>query len=143
MKIPKAFREAMLSHAIENYPNECCGVLSGMGDIATYHYPMENAASSPFRYEFEGKEHIKVIKSIEEHNWDVLCIYHSHTGSEARLSDTDLRLITYPDSYYLIISLKDSDNPDIRAYKVQELTEWTSEVPATYGNPTEEPIDWI
>ena len=29
MKIPKAFREAMLSHAIENYPNECCGVLSG------------------------------------------------------------------------------------------------------------------
>lgn len=143
MKITKAFQKAMLDHALESYPNECCGVLAGIGNIATFHYPMTNAASSPFRYEFDGKEHISVIKSIEANNWDLLCIYHSHTGSEARLSDTDLRLITYPDAFYLILSLKDSDHPDIRAYQVQELTEWTADAPATYGNPIEEPIDWI
>ncbi|MBL76352.1 MAG: hypothetical protein CL763_05475 [Chloroflexi bacterium] len=143
MQIPKSFKETMLKHALENYPNECCGVLGGLNNTATAHYPMQNAANSPYRYEFEGREHIEVSRQIEANNSEIMCIYHSHTGSEAQLSDTDLRLITYPDSYYLIISLMNLDQPDFRAYKVQELSGWTNDSPATYGNPIEEFIDWV
>ena len=143
MRIPKSFKQAMLDHALNNYPNECCGVLGGANNTVTSHYPMQNVANSPYRYEFEGREQIEVINRIENNNDEVLCIYHSHTGSEARLSDTDLRLITYPDSFYLIISLMDPKQPNIHAYKVQELSEWTPEAPAIYGNPIEEPLDWI
>ena len=58
--------------------------------------------------------------------------YHSHTFSEAYPSPTDVRLATYedeatgekqtiwPDVLYFLVSLREPDNPEIRAFHIVE-----------------------
>jgi proteasome lid subunit RPN8/RPN11 len=51
---------------------------------------------------------------------DLLAIYHSHPKTEAYPSATDVRLAYYPESYYLIISLRDTDRPEANLYRILE-----------------------
>jgi proteasome lid subunit RPN8/RPN11 len=65
----------------------------------------------------------------------VLVIYHSHVASEAYPSPTDIRLSQwqgtdpptdlYPGAFYVLVSLKDRNNPAVRAYQIHagEVTE--------------------
>jgi proteasome lid subunit RPN8/RPN11 len=49
---------------------------------------------------------------------DLVGIYHSHTHSPARPSRTDIALAGYPDAHYLIVSLEDPTEPDLRAFTI-------------------------
>jgi proteasome lid subunit RPN8/RPN11 len=65
---------------------------------------------------------------MDEAGLQVLVIYHSHVASEAYPSPTDVRLSQwpgtdppsdlYPGAHYVLVSLKDRDNPVIRAYTI-------------------------
>ena len=67
----------------------------------------------------DPKELYLTYKDIEQdHNWEVYAIYHSHTHSEAYPSATDVRLATWPEAFYILISLKDKKNPVLRGFKI-------------------------
>ena len=119
MEIPAEIRDAMVQHALEEDPNECCGILAGAGGMVLHHYRITNTQKSPYRYEMDGLEVHLAERETEENGWEFLAFYHSHTHSPAYPSNTDIRLAAnWPDPYYLIISLmaKPDDKPPPRRW---------------------------
>lgn len=129
MEIPRPFADAMVQHALEEDPNECCGVLASKDGRVVKHYPMTNTEHSPYRYSMDGKELLATYREIEDNGWDLGVIYHSHTHSPAYPSATDVRLATWPDADYLLISLVDKADPDLRNYTI--VDEQIAEAPLT------------
>jgi proteasome lid subunit RPN8/RPN11 len=88
---------AMVSHAQETYPNECCGAMLGtIGDEAkTVRVAMrlENsfAGAQAARYELRPEDLLAADKAARERNMDLIGIYHSHPDCGAYFSETDLK----------------------------------------------------
>ena len=51
---------------------------------------------------------------------EMVAIYHSHVASQAYPSNHDVELAFYPDVSYVILSLKDKENPSVRSFKIKE-----------------------
>ena len=58
------------------------------------------------------------MMEIEKRGWQVAAIYHSHTRSPAYPSQTDVNLAFYPDALYMIVSLQDLEQPELRAFRI-------------------------
>lgn len=129
MDIPAEIRDAMVQHALEDDPNECCGILAGAGGIVLQHYRITNTEHSPYRYSMDGRELNQVLRELDDNGWEMQVIYHSHTHSPAYPSATDVRLAAnWPDPYYLLVSLMDKESPDVRLFSIWD------------GAVTEEPV---
>jgi proteasome lid subunit RPN8/RPN11 len=76
-------------------------------------------------YNMEPKALLAAMNDIDDNEWDLVGIYHSHTHTEAYPSATDVELAFYADSVYLIVSLQDRERPEIRAFDIVdgEVTE--------------------
>jgi proteasome lid subunit RPN8/RPN11 len=119
LKIPQSFADEMIEHSLEDYPNEACGIIAAESAKPCHLYRMHNVEASPYRYSMDPKELYLTYKDIEQdHNWEVYAIYHSHTHSEAYPSATDVRLATWPEAFYILVSLKDKENPVMRAFNI-------------------------
>lgn len=125
--LPKEYADAMIAHAFQEEPNECCGMLAVEGGRVIEVFPLRNALMSPVRYEIDSDDLFTYVK-IDRAGHEV-GIFHSHTHSEAQPSPTDIQLATYPDAYYFIVSLLDREKPDIRAFRIID------------GQVTEEPVE--
>jgi proteasome lid subunit RPN8/RPN11 len=121
MKISQALVDEMIVHALEERPNECCGMVGGSGGVATKVIPVRNSAASPLRYEMDPKGQFDALKAIEA-DGELLAIYHSHTKSAAYPSQTDVNQAqNWPEPIYLIVSLTDVDNPDVKGFHLADL----------------------
>ncbi len=125
MKLPRAYHDEIIAHAREDAPNECCGIIAGIDGHATHFYRAINAAASPYRYEVQPKDLLRISRDIDDNDWDIFAIYHSHTHTKAYPSETDIRLAFYPEAYYILVSLGDPDSPEVseespgvRAYRI-------------------------
>ena len=119
LSIPKKFVDEMIRHALEDDPNECCGILAGTGNIVTRYYPIANAAPSPYRYVMDPGEQLQAMIEVDEDGVDLLAFYHSHTHSDAYPSNTDTRMAVesgWVDFCYVLVSLKDRTRPIIKAF---------------------------
>ena len=80
-----------------------------------------NSEDSEFRYRVDDRELLRFLRDCDDNGWDFLAVYHSHTRSEAYPSPTDVRLAsTWPDPYYVLVSLADQDNPVVRAFRITD-----------------------
>ena len=118
LELEKQYVDQMIAHSLEDNPNECCGILAGPQGNVVKLYRMANTEHSPYRYNMDAKELFLTYREIEDKKWDLVAIYHSHTHSPAYPSTTDVRLATWPDSYYLIVSLRDPPRPVLRAFRI-------------------------
>jgi proteasome lid subunit RPN8/RPN11 len=122
----------MIEHALDDTPNECCGILAGKDGRCVKAYRGVNSEASPYRYNLDPDDLFRIYREIDRSGWDILAIYHSHTFSEAYPSQTDISLAFYPDAYYILVSLADPANPVVRAFKIdrdtRSVTEETIEV---------------
>jgi proteasome lid subunit RPN8/RPN11 len=128
LTLPREMIDEMVAHAREDLPNECCGVIAGRDGIATRLYRTRNAEASPFRYNIDPRDLLRIEREADENDWSVLVIYHSHVASDAYPSPTDVRLAQwpgtdppadlYPGAYYVLVSLKDPNAPSVRAYRI-------------------------
>ncbi len=132
--------DEMVQHATEDLPNECCGVITGdKNGAALKFYRTRNSEASPFRYSIDPRDLLRIEREMDEVDGSVLVIYHSHVASDAYPSPTDVRLSQwqgsdppmelYPGAYYVLVSLKDRDNPVVRAFRI------------TGGEISEEPLE--
>jgi proteasome lid subunit RPN8/RPN11 len=110
--------DEIIAHAREDFPNECCGLLFGSGTRAQRLIRMENVEHSPLNYRVDGKALFEAFDSMDRVGLDLVGIYHSHTHSPAQPSRTDINLAGYPDAHYLIVSLANAENPDLRAFTI-------------------------
>ena len=123
--LEKQFVDEMAAHALEEAPNECCGIIAGKDGSATKLFRAKNAEASPYRYKVDDRDLFRIYKECSESDWDFLAIYHSHTASEAYPSPTDVRLAIWPEAYYILVSTKEPGTPVVRAYRIidGEITE--------------------
>ncbi len=122
LKLERSYADEIIAHAREDDPNECCGIIAGSDGRATQLYRAVNAEASPYRYNVDPKDLLRIYRDLEDHGWDVLAIYHSHTHTDAYPSPTDVSLAAWPEAYYLIVSLADETNPVLRAFRIQDGT---------------------
>lgn len=122
--LPDDFAQAIIRQALAEHPNEACGLLAGTSansaHRATRLFPMTNAERSPVIYRMEPSEQLRVFNEIERDGLDLVAIYHSHTRSPAYPSSTDVNLAYYPEAVYLIVSLRDMDNPELRGFRISD-----------------------
>ncbi len=119
MRIPQHLHDDMVAHAVEDAPNECCGMIASRDGAAVKIYRARNTAASPLRYEIDGAEQYRIQMDIEDAGLDLGAIYHSHTRSEPYPSQTDINLAFYPEALYVIVGVA-SDAPDVRAYTIRD-----------------------
>jgi [CysO sulfur-carrier protein]-S-L-cysteine hydrolase len=118
LTLPQSFINEMVTHAQEDAPNECCGIIAGDNGRAVKLFRAKNAEASPYRYSVEPKDLFRIYRECEQNNWRFLAIYHSHTASEAYPSPTDVRLASWPEAYYVLVSLQDTTKPTVRAFRI-------------------------
>jgi proteasome lid subunit RPN8/RPN11 len=122
MRIAQSLIDEMVAHAREDMPNECCGMVGGVGGKASVVVPVVNAAASPLRFEMDPQGQYNALKSIEDDGKELLAIYHSHTKSAAYPSQTDVnQAVNWPDAIYLIVSLQDAGAPEVKGFWLKDL----------------------
>ena len=124
LTINQQFTDEMTAHALQEDPNECCGILAGPKDAVAKIYPITNTVASPVRYLMHPQEQLNAMLDADRNGWEIIAFYHSHTHSAAYPSPTDVRMAQQSgwlgeDVYYILISLENKANPDIRAYHIQ------------------------
>jgi len=112
--------EELIAHAREEAPNECCGMIGGSDGEAATVYRSVNAEASPLRYSLDARDQFRIMEAMENAGEELLGIYHSHTGSAAYPSQTDVNLATYPDAVYVIVSVQESESPDLQGFWIRD-----------------------
>lgn len=114
--------DAMVSHARADHPDEACGIIAGPEgvDRPERFIAMANAERSPTFYRFDSLEQLKVWRSMEDADEVPVVIYHSHTGTEAYPSRTDVNIAAEPDAHYVLISTRDPDEHELRSYRIRD-----------------------
>lgn len=125
--------EAMVAHARADHPDEACGVLAGPDgtDRPERHIAMLNAERSPTFYRFDSSEQFRVWRAMDDADEVPVVIYHSHTGTEAYPSRTDVALAAEPDAHYVLVSTRTPDDDELRSYRIVD------------GVVTEEPVSVV
>ena len=120
MRVTRAVYGEMVAHALEERPFEACGVLAGSGGIVTQAHRARNAAElSGVRYEIDGREFVGINNVIDDHDLELIGIYHSHPFTRAYPSATDLAQ-AWEGLVYAIVSLRDFLRPEVRAFTVAD-----------------------
>ena len=121
MRVPRHVVDEIVAHSREEAPNECCGMIGARDGAATSLYRARNAEESPLRYTVHPTDQLRIMDEIEERGEELAAIYHSHTGSPAYPSQTDINLAeNWPDPLYLICSIADPERPDLRAFAIRD-----------------------
>lgn len=119
MVVPRALYDEIVAHALQDAPDECCGIVSSRDGEAVELFRMENTAHTWMRYEMDNMELYRVITGIEDAGNEVGIIYHSHTRTDPYPSQTDINLAFYPDSLYVIVGTA-TPEPVVRAYTIRD-----------------------
>jgi proteasome lid subunit RPN8/RPN11 len=121
-RLPDQIRQAILTHADNCAPNECCGLVAAdsEGQIA-FAYPLTNVDPSPFSYTIDPDEHFSALVHAESHGWVITGVFHSHPGGDAVPSLIDVQSALEPGWMYLIAAPGEIRGFTIRAGTVEEV----------------------
>ena len=112
--------DEIVAHALAGFPNEVCGLVATERGQAVRVYPIDSLDASPVHYHMDPTQQLRAITEIDDHEWEMGAIYHSHTRTRAYPSSTDVKLAFYPSTLYIIVSLADESRPDLRAYRIED-----------------------
>ncbi len=104
MVVPASLREAIVTHARAEAPNESCGLLLLQDSRAVEYVPAVNKAASPYRFELY----------LDPVRWSEIeldqAVVHSHLSSPPHPSRTDVENIGQWEGLpYLIYSVRTDD----------------------------------
>jgi proteasome lid subunit RPN8/RPN11 len=120
VRVPREHLDAIVAHAREDAPNECCGLVAARDGEVTGTHRVTNTFASPLRFELDPVEQYKATERIEQAGQAMVGSYHSHTHSEAYPSQTDVnQWDPWPELVHLICSIAE-DEPVVRAFKVAD-----------------------
>ena len=136
------------AHAMEEFPNECCGVIltDGVQEFVRCCTNVQNErhAEDPETYPRDARtaylmdpnDLIRIHREVDTEGKQIKAFYHSHPNEDAYFSEKDKTDATepwgipnYPDTTYVVISLYDGQINTARAYSWNDATEDFVEVP--------------
>jgi [CysO sulfur-carrier protein]-S-L-cysteine hydrolase len=97
---------------------------AAVGGRAVRWEPTRNKAASPYRYEIDPDDLLRLTLEADDADEVFWGIVHSHTHTPAVPSPTDIGLAFYPDSLYILVSLSDDEadqqtgEPSVRAWRI-------------------------
>ena len=123
ISLTQADLDAMIAHALEDAPDECCGMLGAKDGRVTALHRAVNAEASPYRFSIDFREQRRIEEALDARGDSLAGFYHSHTGSPARPSPTDIRMMSTffgPPYVHFVVSVADRDRPDVRVFHIEE-----------------------
>jgi proteasome lid subunit RPN8/RPN11 len=126
-------RAALLAHAREAAPRECCGLLVGSSPDIDGSVRSANLDPDQARYRLDPAVHIATNRRLRGTGREVVGVYHSHPHSAAVPSPSDCREAYYPGFVWVIVSLAGPPAEAVAAYRLRsDGFEWLPiEVTAT------------
>jgi [CysO sulfur-carrier protein]-S-L-cysteine hydrolase len=113
--VPPEIREQLVAHALQEAPNEACGLVAFRDGVAERYLPGENALGSPYRFELRPRDPADFF--LEDEGYE-LAVFHSHPGTEPRPSRTDLENIgLWEGRPYLILR---ADTGELRGWRIAD-----------------------
>ncbi len=128
LSLDDQIRQAILVHADNCAPNECCGLLAAdeSGRIR-FAYPLTNVDPSPVSYTIDPDEHFQAIRHAESRGWEIAGAFHSHPRGPATPSVVDVAGALEPDWAYLVAAPDEIRCFRIRDREVEEVgLEWVN-----------------
>ncbi len=119
MRIARSDWDALVAHAREEAPNECCGYLRASDGRVEEVFRARNLRNSRYGYELDPQS-LLAANELDDEGHQV-GIYHSHPSSPAEPSQTDVNLAHYPHWLYLIVSLAGERGAEqVRAWRIED-----------------------
>jgi len=118
----------MVQHAREQWPLECCGILSGRDGTVEKAYELQNEEESSVIYSMSPQDQLSVFEEMEKESIDMIAIYHSHPHTIPFPSETDVKLAFYPEVASIIISLMEEQNPVVKAFRIGKEAIYLEEI---------------
>lgn len=113
--------QAIVTHARDEAPRECCGIISGRNGKAIELYRARNIAEGNNFYEIDPAQLIEFeFDLMPASGTEIIAIYHSHPISPAYPSPTDVQLAYWTDAVYVICSLANPDSPVVRGFRIRD-----------------------
>jgi len=113
--VPPQIREQLVAHALQEAPNEACGLVAFRDGVAERYLPGENALGSPYRFELRPSDPADFF--LEDEGYE-LAVFHSHPVTEPRPSRTDLENIgLWEGRPYLILR---ADTGELRGWRIAD-----------------------
>src|SRR5687768_2685262 len=119
IRLPAHVRAALLAHASEEAPRECCGLLVGRGPDIDGAVRSANLDPDPARYRLDPAVHIATNRTLRGTGREIVGVYHSHPHSAAVPSPTDCREAYYPEFVWVIVSLAGPEAEAVAAYRLR------------------------
>ena len=111
--------ETMISHVDRWLPEEACGILAGRNETVKAVRLITNQAHSPVRFYMEPVELLHALEWIEQQQYELIAIFHSHPNGPEFPSPTDIREFNYPGTAVIILSRTEL-NWKIKAFMIEE-----------------------
>lgn len=114
IRIDKEAWDAMVAHARQAYPRECCGAMLGTegkdGRRVMVARPMRNAfeGAQEDTYQLDPAEQMAVEKEARAMGLSVVGIFHSHPDCDAYFSKRDLQN-SCPWYSFVVLSVKNGE----------------------------------
>jgi [CysO sulfur-carrier protein]-S-L-cysteine hydrolase len=125
LRVRRDHLEQIIAQARAEAPNECCGMLAGRGEVVEAVFPGRNKDRSSKTYLMEPEDQLRAFRIMDERGLDLVGIYHSHPQTEAVPSRTDRERAVdrdgsplFPDARYMIVSLRDAAQPQVRVFRL-------------------------
>lgn len=96
--------DAIVAHARDELPNECCGLLTGdpHTGFAAHRFALVNALASPLRFESSPESLFAALHAMRDYGEELLAVYHSHPRGPDSPSQWD-REMNYSDAVATLI----------------------------------------
>ena len=139
IKIPRRLIAELITHAMQADPNECCGLLLGIGDAADEIHRMSNINRKPAsKYTMQAGELVEAQEKVKKTGREFVAIYHSHTFTQGYPSLTDISnavKVSSISTRHVIISLVEKTRPVVRAFSINGSSEVSELIVETDGEP--------
>jgi len=118
MAISGSALDAILMHARDAAPLECCGLLLGSPFRISCARRARNLEVDPSRFLIDPADHFEAIRVAHRSDQAVIGFYHSHPRSSAEPSESDVAEATDAGSIYVIASLTQNP-PEVRGFRLE------------------------
>lgn len=109
--------QALLTHAAQAHPHECCGLLLGEGETITHVQPTANIHPEPETYfEIDPAALIAAHKAERAGGPQVIGYYHSHPSGDPVPSSTDRAQAAHDGKVWAIVA-GGPENPQVRFFR--------------------------
>jgi proteasome lid subunit RPN8/RPN11 len=127
--------QTIQTHAVADYPDECCGVVTEDASAVVRAHPCENIQdrlheadpkthprTARTAYRMDDLQVTRILDDTEKAGGRMIAIYHSHVDCDAYFSEEDQLAATffgepaYPNVSYLVVSVVDGEMKAKRAF---------------------------